>query len=144
MPDEAVDAPRPDEGVTGEVTSLLVHLDGDGRERAFERLMDLVYEELHLQGLFRLNRLVPALSRGMPRYVGMLGRAPPDSLTRRTRIDSSVSVDLRPLLRDPDFRAVVDELWISHENLRVYIQGMLNETSIGFSYPVKKARPTGR
>lgn len=87
----------------------------------------LRHEELFMQGLFRLNRVVPALSRGRPRYVGLVGPGP-DSLTRDTRVEPGDPMDLRPYLHDPAFLAAVDELWISHENIRSYVQGMLNES----------------
>lgn len=86
-----------------------------------------MHEQLFMEGLFRLNRVVPAMARGMPRRVGMLGNEP-DTPSRQTHIEGILSVDLRPFLEDPEFLAAVDEMWISHENMRALIQGMLNET----------------
>jgi len=85
------------------------------------------FEQRVISTLQAINRIVEPLDRGRQRWVGSWGN-PPDSLSRETRLIGETKADLRPLLRTPEFRALLDELYIAHENLRWYQQAMLNAT----------------
>jgi len=85
------------------------------------------FEQRVVNTLQAMNRIVEPLDRGRQRWVGVWGN-PPDSLSRDTRLIGELKADLRPLLRSSEFRVLLDDLYIAHENLRWYHQGMLQTT----------------
>jgi hypothetical protein len=61
------------------------------------------FEQRVLETLQDLNRIVEPLDRGRQRWVGFFGN-PPDSFSRDVRLMGETTADLRPLLRDAEFR----------------------------------------
>jgi len=85
------------------------------------------YEQRVIESLQSINRHAEALDRGRGRWVGVFG-SPPDSLSRGTRLEGAATADLVVLLRVSEFRALLDELFLGHENARMTQLTILNAT----------------
>lgn len=72
-----------------------------------------------------LNRWAPPPDRGLPQSVGMFSSGM-DVL--RSDAPSSVTMDLKPIVRRPDLASAIDEAFWAHENLRWYQQEMIAAT----------------
>lgn len=102
----------------GSVTSMI-----DRIRQLESRLIPFEQRIMDAQSVINSYAIPPA--RGLPESVGMFSS---ELDVLREGIPSTVSIDLSPILNQPDVKSALDETFWAHENLRWYQQEMITAT----------------